>query len=107
MGVIILFLGVVFAITFHVLTHRRMDIKKKKLYVVSLIFAIVCSFISTAGENKGDFLYFGVPAETFVYYGGWEFSFHPLGFFLNFILFYWILKLLFKLRKSLSSEVQK
>ncbi len=65
MGVIILFLGVVFAITFHVLTHRRMDTKKKKLYVVSLIFAIVCSFISTAGENKGDFLYFGVPAETF------------------------------------------
>ena len=99
-------LGVVFAITFHVLTHRRMDIKKK-LYVVSLIFAIVCSFISTAGENKGDFLYFGVPAETFVYYGGWEISFNPLGFFFNFILFYWILKLLFKLRKSLGSEVQK
>ncbi|EEK42817.1 hypothetical protein bcere0001_42840 [Bacillus cereus m1293] len=84
-----------------------MDIKKKKLYVVSLIFAIVCSFISTAGENKGDFLYFGVPAETFVYYGGWEISFNPLGFFFNFILFYWILKLLFKLRKSLGSEVQK
>ncbi|HFJ9300757.1 MULTISPECIES: hypothetical protein [Bacillus] len=107
MGVIIFFLGVVFAITFHVLTHRRMDIKKKKLYVVSLIFAIVCSFISTAGENKGDFLYFGVPAGTFVYYGGWEISFNPLGFFFNFILFYWILKLLFKLRKSLGSEVQK
>ncbi|CKE60585.1 hypothetical protein PDJ82_10735 [Bacillus cereus group sp. TH43LC] len=107
MGVIILFLGVVFAITFHVLTHRRMDIKKKKLYVVSLIFAIVCSFISTAGENKGDFLYFGVPAETFVYYGGWEFLFNPLGFFFNFILFYWILKLLLKFGQSFGREVKK
>ncbi|MGR5860461.1 hypothetical protein ACT7CY_05770 [Bacillus pacificus] len=106
MGAIILFLGVVFAITFHVLTHRRMDIKKKKLYVVSLIFAIVCSFISTAGENKGDFLYFGVPAETFVYYGGWEISFHPLGFFFNFILFYFVLNLLFKLRKGSGREVK-
>lgn len=107
MGVIILFLGVVFAITFHVLTHRRMNTKKKKLYVVSLIFAIVCSFISTAGENKGDFLYFGVPAETFVYYGGWEISFHPLGFFFNFILFYFVLNLLFKLRKGSGREVKK
>ncbi|AIE81188.1 group-specific protein [Bacillus cereus] len=107
MGVILLFLGVVLAITVHVLTHRRMDTKKKKLYVVSLIFAIICSFISTTGENKGDFLYFGVPAETFVYYGGWEISFHPLGFFLNFILFYWVLKLLLKLGKSSGREVKK
>lgn len=107
MGVILFFLGFILVITVHVITHRIMDLNKKKLYVISLIFAIICSFIPTTGENKSDFLYFGVPAETFVYYGGWEFSFHPLGFFPNFILFYWILKLLFKLRKSLGSEVQK
>ncbi|HHK5534298.1 TPA: hypothetical protein ACQUHH_002710 [Bacillus mobilis] len=107
MGVIVLVLGVVFAITFHVLTHRRMDANKKKLYVVSLVFAIICSFIPTTGENKSDFLYFGIPAENFIYYGGWEISFHPLGFFFNFILFYWVLKLMFKLRKSSDREVKK
>ncbi|EEM87541.1 hypothetical protein bthur0012_44610 [Bacillus thuringiensis serovar pulsiensis BGSC 4CC1] len=35
-----------------------MDLNKKKLYVISLIFAIICSFIPTTGENKSDFLYF-------------------------------------------------
>ncbi|MDP7990541.1 hypothetical protein Q9B79_12175 [Bacillus sp. MHSD_36] len=107
MGVIVLFLGVVFAITLHVLTHRRMDANKKKLYVVSLIFAIICSAIPTTGENDSDFLYFGIPAENFIYYGGWEISFHPLGFLFNFILFYLVLKLLFKLRKSSDREVNK
>ncbi|PGS29598.1 hypothetical protein COC59_01140 [Bacillus cereus] len=107
MGVIVLFLGVVFAITFHVLTHRRMDAKKKKLYVVSVIFAIICSFIPITGENKSDFLYFGIPVENFIYYGGWEISFNPLGFFVDFILFYLVLKLLFKLRKSSDREVKK
>lgn len=107
MGVIVLFLGVVFAITFHVVTHRRMDANKKKLYVISLIFAIICSAIPTTGENNSDFLYFGIPAENFIYYGGWEISFYPLGFFVNFILFYLVLKLLFKLRKSSGREMKK
>ena len=107
MGVIFFFLGLISVITVHVITHRIMDSNKKKLYVISLIFAIIFSFIPTTGENNSDFLYFGMPAENFIYYGGWEISFHPLGLFFNFILFYWILKLLFKLRKSLGSEVQK
>ncbi|MCU5379067.1 hypothetical protein OCA08_18205 [Bacillus cereus] len=107
MGVIVFFLGVVFVITFHVITHRIMDSNKKKLYVVSLVFAIICSFIPTTGENNSDFLYFGIPAENFIYYGGWEFSFHPLGFFFNFILFYLVLKLILKLRKSSGREVKK
>ncbi|BCB39679.1 hypothetical protein BCJMU51_4595 [Bacillus cereus] len=107
MGVVLFFLGLILVITVHVITHRIMDLNKKKLYVISLIFAIICSFIPTTGENKSDFLYFGIPVETFVYYGGWEFSFHPLGFFFNFILFYWMLKLLFKLRKSSGGEVGK
>lgn len=107
MGVIVLFLGGVFAITFHVLTHRRMDANKKKLYVVSLVFAIICSVIPIIGEKKSNFLYFGIPAENFIYYGGWEISFNPLGFFVNFILFYFVLKLLFKLRKSSGREVKK
>lgn len=80
MGVVLFFLGLILVITVHVITHRIMDLNKKKLYVISLIFAIICSFIPTTGENKSDFLYFGIPVETFVYYGGWEFSFHPLGF---------------------------
>lgn len=96
----IFLLGLIFVITVHVLTHRIMDSNKKKLYVISLIFAIICSFIPTTGENKSDFLYFGIPAENFIDYGGWEISFNPLGFFFNFILFYWMLKLLFKLRKT-------
>ncbi|EOS8267492.1 TPA: hypothetical protein ACGW5B_004092 [Bacillus paranthracis] len=107
MGVIVLFFGVVFAITFHVVTHRRMDANKKKLYMVSLVFAIVCSAIPTTGEKKSDFLYFGIPAENFIYYGGWEISFNPLGFFVNFILFYLVLNVLFKLRKSSDREVKK
>lgn len=96
MGVILFFLGVIFAITIHVLTHRRMDSTKKKLYLLSLVVAIICAFIPTTGENNRDFLYFGIPAENFIYYGGWEVSFNPLGFFFNFILFYWVLKLLLK-----------
>ncbi|MEI5890858.1 hypothetical protein DXB51_15150 [Bacillus cereus] len=100
MGVIFFFLGLIFVITVHVLTHRIMDSNKKKLYVISLIFVIICSFIHTTGEKKSDFLYFGIPAENFIYYGGWEISFNPLGFFFNFILFYWMLKLLLKLRKT-------
>ncbi|TXS01925.1 hypothetical protein DN390_03835 [Bacillus sp. SH7-1] len=107
MGVIFFFLGLILVITVHVITHRIMDLNKKKLYVISLIFVIICSFIPTIGENKSDFLYFGIPAETFVSYGGWEFSFHPLGFFLNFILFYWILKLLLKFGQSFGREVKK
>ncbi|MED3381907.1 hypothetical protein P4446_22430 [Bacillus tropicus] len=107
MGVILFFLGLILVITVHVITHRIMDLSKKKVYVISLIFAIICSFIPTTGANKSDFLYFGVPAETFVYYGGWEFLFHPLGFFLNFILFYWILKLLLKFGQSFGREVKK
>ncbi|WP_080335880.1 hypothetical protein [Bacillus anthracis] len=73
MGVVLFFLGLILVITVHVITHRIMDLNKKKLYVISLIFAIICSFIPTTGENKSDFLYFGIPVETFVYYGGWEF----------------------------------
>ncbi|HDX9641819.1 TPA: hypothetical protein ACGXMH_000541 [Bacillus mobilis] len=104
---IIFFLVVVCFIIMHVLTHRRMNAIKKRLYFVSLTLASVGAFIPISGENEPDFLYFGIPAETFVYYGGWEISFHPLGFFFNFILFYWVLKLMFKLRKSSDREVKK
>lgn len=55
MGVVLFFLGLILVITVHVITHRIMDLNKKKLYVISLIFAIICSFIPTTGENKSDF----------------------------------------------------
>ncbi|PDZ67708.1 hypothetical protein CON30_13545 [Bacillus cereus] len=104
---IIFFLVVVCFIIMHVLTHRRMNAIKKRLYFVSVTLASVGAFIPISGENEPDFLYFGIPAETFVYYGGWEFSFNPLGFFFNFILFYLVLKLILKLRKSSGREVKK
>ncbi|MEI2318474.1 hypothetical protein [Bacillus paramobilis] len=104
---IIFFLVVVCFIIMHVLTHRRMNAIKKRLYFVSVTLASVGAFIPISGENEPDFLYFGIPAETFVYYGGWEFSFNPLGFFVNFILFYLVLKLILKLRKSSGREVKK
>lgn len=107
MGGILFFLVVVCFIIIHVLTHRRMNGLKKRLYFVSLTLTSIGAFIPISGENKPDFLYFGVPAETFVYYGGWECWFNPLGFFFNFILFYWILKLLLKFGESLGREVKK
>lgn len=107
MGGILFFLVVVCFIIIHVLTHRRMNGLKKRLYFVSLTLTSIGAFIPISGENEPDFLYFGVSAETFVYYGGWECWFNPLGFFFNFILFYWILKLLFKLGESFSREVKK
>ncbi|OJD65762.1 hypothetical protein [Bacillus sp. NH11B] len=107
MGGVIFFLVVVCIIIVHVLTHRRMNVIKKKLYFVSLIFASIGAFIPIVGENESDFLYFGVPAETFVYYSGWEVWFNPLGFFFNFILFYWVLKLLLKIWEDFSWKTKK
>ncbi|KLA24475.1 MULTISPECIES: hypothetical protein [Bacillus cereus group] len=107
MGGIIFFLVVVCFIIIHVLTHRRMNAIKKRLYFVSLTLASIGALIPISGENEPDFLYFGIPAENFIYYGGWEISFNPLGFFFNFILFYWILKLLLKFSGRFSREVKK
>ncbi|MED2791258.1 hypothetical protein P4256_05895 [Bacillus wiedmannii] len=104
---IIFFLVVVCFIIIHVLTHRRMNAIKKRLYFVSLTLASIGALIPISGENEPDFLYFGIPAENFIYYGGWEISFNPLGFFFNFILFYWILKLLLKFSGRFSREVKK
>ncbi|MGE7883311.1 hypothetical protein [Bacillus sp. NPDC094077] len=106
MGGIIFFLVVVCIIIIHVLTHRKMNVIKRRLYFVSLILASIGAFIPISGENEPDFLYFGVPSETFVYYGGWECWFNPLGFFFNFILFYWILKLALKIWRSFSGKAK-
>ncbi|KAA0761889.1 hypothetical protein DT250_23200 [Bacillus sp. AR2-1] len=107
MGGIIFFLVVVCFIIIHVLTHRRMNAIKKRLYFVSLTLASIGALIPISGENEPDFFYFGVPAETFVYYGGWECGFNPLGFFFNFILFYWILKLLLKMREDFRGKAKE
>ena len=84
-GVILFFIVMVFLIIFHVVSHRRMDSTKKKLYYMSLIFAVVFAFIPTKGERNDGFLHFGIPAENFTYYGRWEFWFNPLGFFSTFL----------------------
>ncbi|PGZ97394.1 hypothetical protein COE51_13930 [Bacillus pseudomycoides] len=106
MGVILFFLGIVFSITFHVLSHRKVDSTKKKLYFLSLFFAIVFAFIPTIGQNDVDFFHFGIPAENFIYYGRWDFWFNPLGFFFNFFLFYWVFKLILKIWRSLSKKTK-
>ncbi|PFK33257.1 hypothetical protein COI93_18500 [Bacillus cereus] len=106
MGVILFFLGIVSVITWHVLSHRKMDSTKKKLYFVSLIFATVFAFIPTTGLSDGEFLYFGIPAENFTYFGRGMLGFNPLGFFFNFFVFYWFLKLTLKIWRVLSKKVE-
>ena len=86
---ILFFLGIVFLITNCLLRDKkRMDSTKNKLYFISLIFAIVFAFIPTSGTDNGSFLYFGIPAENFFYAGGWMLGFNPLGFIINFFVFY-------------------
>jgi hypothetical protein len=102
---ILLFLGIVFLIIYSLLSKKtKMDSTKKKLYFISLIFAIIFAFIPTIGINNGRFLHFGIPAENFAYRGGWIFSFNPLGFLFNFFVFYWLLKLIKKMWGSLSKK---
>ncbi|WP_459501696.1 hypothetical protein [Bacillus sp. C1] len=91
MGEILFFLGIVSAITCHVLSHRKMDSTKKKLYFISLIFTTIFAFIPTTGPSDGEFLYFGRGML----------GFNPLGFIVNFFVFYWFFKLILKLRRFL------
>ncbi|WP_416825334.1 hypothetical protein [Ectobacillus polymachus] len=97
----ILFLGIVFFITYWLLRDKkRMDSAKRKLCFISLIFAIVFVFIPTTGlnnGNNGEFLYLGIPAENFFYAGGWMLRFNPLGFIFNFFVFYWFFKIILKI----------
>ncbi|MGF9967113.1 hypothetical protein [Bacillus rhizoplanae] len=105
MGGILLFLGIVFLITYSLLSYKtKMDSTKKKLYFTSLIFTIVFAFIPTTGPNNGTFLYFGIPAENFFYPGGWVLRFNPLGFVFNFFVFYWFFKLALKIWVFLSQK---
>ncbi|KFN02044.1 hypothetical protein DJ93_445 [Bacillus clarus] len=70
MEVILFFLGIVVLIMYSLLKDKkRMDLTKRKLYVTSLIFTIVFSFIPTTGLNGEEFLYFGIPAQNFSYDG--------------------------------------
>ncbi|WP_243525061.1 hypothetical protein [Bacillus pseudomycoides] len=101
---ILFFLGIVSVITCHVLSHRKMDSTKKKLYFISLIFATIFAFIPTTGPSDGEFLYFGIPAENFTYFGRGMLGFNPLGFFFNFFVFYWFFKITLKIWGFLSKK---
>ncbi|CAG9613520.1 hypothetical protein BACCIP111899_02735 [Bacillus rhizoplanae] len=100
MEVILFFLGMVFLITYCLLKDKkRMGSTKNKLYFLSLIFAIVFAFIPTTGPDNGSggsFLYFGIPAQNFSYFGKGMLGFNPLGFVFNFFVFYWFFKLILK-----------
>lgn len=98
--------GVVFAITFHVLTHRRMGANKKKLYVVSLVLAIVCSAIPTTGENNSDFSLLWCTSWNICLLWRMGIFVSSIRFSFNFILFYFVLNVLFKIRKSSGREVK-
>ena len=64
---------------------------KKKLFLLSLIAAIIISFIPGIGIRiEGTSRFFGFPAQWLVYYGGFRFSFPILGLLLNFFIFYFI-----------------
>ncbi len=106
MGEILFFLGIVSLITYHLLSHRKMDSTKKKLYFISLIFVIVFAFIPTTGLSNGEFLHFGIPAENFTYFGRGMLGFNPLGFIFNFFVFYCFFKLILKIWKFLSNKAE-
>jgi len=87
---------------------NKMTSTKKKLYILSLILTVIFAFISTSGYqvDSNGYQSFGFPAESFVYRGGWVFTFSSFGLLLNFFLFYWFFKLLLYLWRVLTVRVK-
>lgn len=87
---------------------NKMTSTKKKLYILSLILTVIFAFIPTSGYlvDSNGYQSFGFPAESFVYRGGWVFTFSSFGLLLNFFLFYWFFKLLLYLWRVLMVRVR-
>ena len=87
---------------------NKMTSTKKKLYILSLILTVIFAFIPTSGYpvDSNGYQSFGFPAESFVYRGGWVFTFSSFGLLLNFFLFYWFLKLLLYIWRVLTIRVK-
>jgi len=110
---IFLFLGVIVLVLVIVLASllsqkNKMNSTKKKLYLLSLISTVIFAFIPTGGYqvDSNGYLYFGFPAESFVYRGGLVCTFSSFGLLFNFFLFYWFFKLLLYLWRVLKVRVK-
>src|SRR4051794_27124043 len=83
--------------------NGKINRHKKWLSIISLISTIIFTFIPTMVNRVDKDLkefHLGLPAEGFVYRGGWDLSFSSFGFIFNFFFFYWVFKLILKLRKA-------
>lgn len=107
------FFGLIVLVFVFVLTRllspkNKMNSTKKNLYLLSLISTVIFAFIPTGGYqvDSNGYLYFGFPAESFVYRGGLVFTFSSLGLLFNFFLFYWFFKLLLYLWRVLKVRVK-
>lgn len=84
--------------------NGKINRHKKWLSIFSLISTIIFSFIPTIVNRVDKDLWedhLGLPAESFLYRGGWDLNFSSFGFIFNFFFFYWVFKLILKLRKAL------
>ncbi|WP_291759570.1 hypothetical protein [Lysinibacillus sp. UBA5990] len=106
LGLIVLIL--VFGLAGLLSPQNKMNSSKKKVYLLSLISTVIFAFIPTGGYqvDSNGYLYFGFPAESFVYRGGLVFTFSSLGLLFNFFLFYWFFKLLLYLWRVLKVQVK-
>ncbi len=61
-------------------------------------FSFNCStYLDALNGNSAGLLtyyYFGFPAQILDYHGGLNISFNPIGYLLNFYVFYWLFRLL-------------
>ena len=83
------------------LNINKFNAQKVKLSIVSLISTIIVAVFPNIGyrfDKSFGAYYFGFPADILVYHGGTLLSFVSFGFVFNFFFFYWIFKLIIKIR---------
>ncbi|MEC1180562.1 hypothetical protein P9B03_19045 [Metasolibacillus meyeri] len=82
--------------------------KKKnneKILFLSIFIIIIISFIPEIGIRIDEgYYFFGFPAQWFVYYGKYQYSFEILGFLFNIVIFYSLFLLLNKISRKFSSN---
>ncbi len=84
---------------------------KKIIFILSLVVAIGIAFTLVIGirHDADGIIYFGFPADMFVYYGNGGWSTSSLGPFFNIAFFYVIFLQLYKLvtKKKLLKNIEK
>jgi len=72
--------------------------RKKKIYLLSFIFTVVCSLIPTIGVNNTDYhRLFGFPIQVFGYFSTGHFQFFAWNSIFNYFVFYFLLLVMVKL----------